>query len=88
MVVSLMASVTASKEDKNPINSATDTKETVQPEVMEVESDSPESLADNFGRITLENTGTKYVDNAHWTAILDGVSVLSSRSSCCLFLVE
>lgn len=73
-----MASVTASKEGKKP---ATDTKEIVQPEVMEVESDSPESLADNLGRITLEHTGTKYVDNAHWTAILDGVSSLSSKTS-------
>lgn len=80
MVVSLMAKVLASKGVQQPPELKNDTKEKMQLEVMEFESDNPESLADNFGRITLENTGTKYVDNAHWTAILDGVSVLSSRN--------
>lgn len=30
-------------------------------------------LDDRFGRISLGNSGTKYVENDHWSAILDGV---------------
>lgn len=33
----------------------------------------PAQLSDDFGRISLENTETSYVESAHWTAILDGV---------------
>lgn len=29
-------------------------------------------LADSFGRISLDNAETNYVDGAHWTSILDG----------------
>lgn len=36
----------------------------------------PSSLSDSFGRISLENAETNYVDAAHWTAILDGISEL------------
>jgi hypothetical protein len=31
-------------------------------------------LESNFGRMSLDNTGTSYVHSEHWTAILDGVS--------------
>lgn len=30
-------------------------------------------LHKSFGRISLENTETNYVEGSHWTAILDGV---------------
>jgi hypothetical protein len=31
------------------------------------------NLANSFGRITLDNAETSYVDGAHWTSILDSV---------------
>lgn len=40
------------------------------------DSDFPEDstqLHASFGRIGLENTETNYVENSHWTAVLDGV---------------
>jgi hypothetical protein len=40
------------------------------------ESDLPDDstkLLPSFGRIGLENTETNYVENSHWTAVLDGV---------------
>lgn len=36
-------------------------------------SDPDPQLMDNFGRISLENAETSYVDGGHWKAILDGV---------------
>jgi len=30
-------------------------------------------LSDSFGRISLQSTEISYVDNTHWTAVLDGV---------------
>jgi hypothetical protein len=30
-------------------------------------------LSENLGRITLDDSGTSYVEGSHWTAILDGV---------------
>jgi hypothetical protein len=30
-------------------------------------------LSDSFDRISLQSTETSYVDNTHWTAVLDGV---------------
>jgi hypothetical protein len=40
------------------------------------ESDIPDDsgkLHASFGKIGLENTETSYVENSHWTAVLDGV---------------
>jgi hypothetical protein len=34
-------------------------------------------LPTSFGRISLENEETNYVEGSHWTAILDGVSISS-----------
>ncbi|KAK9244839.1 fungal-specific transcription factor domain-containing protein [Lipomyces tetrasporus] len=36
----------------------------------------PSQLSDSFGRISLENSETSYVESAHWTAILDGIAEL------------
>lgn len=33
-----------------------------------------EQITESIGRINLENDGAKFVESAHWTAILDGVS--------------
>jgi hypothetical protein len=33
-----------------------------------------EDLAVSFGRMTVDDAATKYVDGVHWTAILEGVS--------------
>ena len=33
----------------------------------------PSQLSENLGRISLDNSGTSYVEGSHWTAILDGV---------------
>ena len=33
----------------------------------------PPQPSDNLGRISLENTGTNYVESAHWSAILEKV---------------
>lgn len=35
----------------------------------------PAQLEDRFGRISLGTSGTKYVENDHWSSILDGVCV-------------
>jgi hypothetical protein len=32
-------------------------------------------LSQSFGRISLENTETTYVEGSHWTAILDNVKI-------------
>lgn len=40
------------------------------------ESDVPDDsgkLHASFGKIGLDNTETSYVENSHWTAVLDGV---------------
>lgn len=37
----------------------------------------PSQLDDRFGRISLGSLGTKYVENEHWSAILDGVCINS-----------
>ncbi|KAJ9621983.1 hypothetical protein H2203_006864 [Taxawa tesnikishii (nom. ined.)] len=39
----------------------------------------PAQLSDDFGRISLENTETSYVESAHWTAILDGIAELKDH---------
>lgn len=44
------------------------------------ESDVPDDsiqLQASFGRIGLENTETNYVENSHWTAVLDGVYIFA-----------
>ena len=33
----------------------------------------PSQLSENLGRISLDSSGTSYVEGSHWTAILDGV---------------
>ncbi len=33
-------------------------------------------LPESFGRMSLENSETSYVESAHWSAILDGVNLL------------
>lgn len=46
-----------------------------------------DSIADNsqlpksFGRISLENTETTYVEGSHWTAILDNVKIFPVKLS-------
>ena len=35
--------------------------------------DDPSQLSESLGRISLDNSGTSYVEGSHWTAILDGV---------------
>lgn len=50
-------------------------------EVNEPENVVP--MSDTFGRISLEQTGTSYVENNHWSAILDGVSIMSASSYDC-----
>lgn len=35
--------------------------------------DDSTKLRASFGKIGLENTETNYVENSHWTAVLDGV---------------
>ncbi|EED14693.1 conserved hypothetical protein [Talaromyces stipitatus ATCC 10500] len=42
---------------------------------FDVTDDSTE-LHPRFGRIGLENTETSYVENSHWTAVLDGIAEL------------
>jgi hypothetical protein len=42
------------------------------------EPDEPVPISDTFGRISLEQTGTSYVENNHWSAILDGVRLVIS----------
>lgn len=39
-------------------------------------ADDESNLEETFGRIALENSETKFVNSVHWTAILDGVSIL------------
>lgn len=44
------------------------------------QSDIPDDstkLHASFGKIGLENTETSYVENSHWTAVLDGVCYLT-----------
>jgi hypothetical protein len=36
----------------------------------------PVPISDTFGLISLEQTSTSYVENNHWSAILDGVRVM------------
>jgi len=38
----------------------------------------PFQLDDRFGRISLGNPGTKYVEDNHWSSILDGVRAYTS----------
>jgi hypothetical protein len=40
-----------------------------------------ENLAVSFGRMTVDDAATKYVDGVHWTAILEGVSGRSFQVS-------
>jgi hypothetical protein len=40
-------------------------------------ADDSVQLHASFGRIGLENTETNYVENSHWTAVLDGVYILA-----------
>jgi hypothetical protein len=40
-----------------------------------------EQLAVSFGKMTVDDAATKYVDGVHWTAILEGVSGLLPRSA-------
>ncbi|CAG8982226.1 hypothetical protein HYALB_00014052 [Hymenoscyphus albidus] len=79
LVVSLMGSLNATKAVQPPPNSIEPTGEIERSGSAETHVLNQESLADNFGRITLENAGTKYVDNTHWTAILDGISELKDH---------
>jgi hypothetical protein len=47
----------------------------IKEQISSPQSDAEDSnLTDTFGKISLDNAETKYVDSAHWTAILDGVS--------------
>ena len=43
-------------------------------------SDDVSQLAGSFGRIGIENAEISYVEGAHWTAILDGVLVLTLQN--------
>lgn len=43
----------------------------------------PSQLDDRFGRISLGTSGTKYVENDHWSSILDGVCVYTSSMCLC-----
>jgi len=48
---------------------------TIKEQVSTPQSDGDDGkLSETFGKISLDNAETKYVDSAHWTAILDGVS--------------
>jgi hypothetical protein len=46
-----------------------------QPLVAQSLPSDPSQLPDSFGRISLENAQTNYVESSHWTAVLDGVCV-------------
>jgi len=50
--------------------------------VENVQSKDPLQLAEDFGRISLENTEISYVEGAHWSAIMDSVSSCLLGCSC------
>lgn len=51
-------------------------------EASEWETVDQHHVSETFGRISLENTETKYVGDAHWIAILDGVRCFHRTSEC------
>ncbi|KAF4625058.1 hypothetical protein G7Y89_g13112 [Cudoniella acicularis] len=85
LVVSLMASLNSKQSDevetggnaflRKPEVAFTED----QVNVSGTESDVQSKLSDTFGRISLENAEMKYVDGAHWTAILDGIAELKDH---------
>ncbi|RDL35368.1 uncharacterized protein BP5553_07299 [Venustampulla echinocandica] len=85
LVVSLMATLnTAKQAEESRENSVVETppprEDFVAATVEEVsladgfEGDSMSKFSDSFGKISLEDSGMKYVEGGHWTAILDGIS--------------
>jgi hypothetical protein len=82
LVVSLMGALNGSKEAElpqfAPASLAPTTaiyKEQVSVRPTSARDFEDENLAVSFGRMTVEDAATKYVDSAHWTAILQGVSI-------------
>lgn len=83
LVISLMSALNAAKStdpiSTDPISTETHGLQKLSSSVAEHEVDGnmlpqdPSLLSDSFGRISLENAETSYVESAHWTAILDGV---------------
>jgi hypothetical protein len=52
----------------------------IKEQVSTPRSDTDDSkLSETIGKISLDNAETKYVDSAHWTAILDGVSTSNMK---------
>jgi hypothetical protein len=43
-------------------------------------SEDVSQLASSFGRMSIKNSEVRYVESAHWTAILDGVCQLTLKS--------
>lgn len=80
LVVELMSNVSTAAVNVQQVPSTNGTNgsaSTTAPLVVN-ELDVPEEplelqLTDNFGRISLKNTSTSYVEADHWSAILDGV---------------
>ena len=80
-VVSLASMLNVTKQA--PQSSTTSATENVVAAVSQNQAGSPDLDADYhaqipaaFGRISLENAETSYVDSTHWTAILDSVGIL------------
>lgn len=80
LVVELMSNVftSASNAQHIPPASGTNGSSSATPPLVVDGLDIPEEplelqLTDNFGRISLKNTSTSYVEADHWSAILDGV---------------
>jgi hypothetical protein len=56
----LVSTLSASNREQSDKNQAQATEDSSQ-------------LSESFGRFSLENSETSYVESAHWTAVLDGV---------------
>lgn len=84
LVVELMSKTTTQAANPQPtptecgMNALTDQALHSALDDLDVLEDPTElQLLDNFGSINLKNTSTSYVEEDHWSAILDGVSLLA-----------
>lgn len=79
----LVVSFMKTTKPANDINVATNglSKIPRSNDAQDVSETAESQLSDSFGRISLENAETTYVESAHWTAILDGVRHLNLRVS-------
>ncbi|KAK9433076.1 fungal-specific transcription factor domain-containing protein [Lipomyces doorenjongii] len=82
LVISLMSNANVAKStyvQSNETHSSTNFLSLVNEHEVDgdkLSEDPPSQFSDSFGRISLENSETTYVESAHWTAILDGIAEL------------